>query len=253
MDTVAAEDRFRYTTIAHAAHRFCCPLSGHKAERLLRLLALKAASSVVDIGCGRGNLLALALDMSGGSGTGIDINPNFIAAGKREHVSLIAAGRMRLVEQNAQDALRTLPAQDAAFCIGSAHYLGGLAVALDDIRKRLKPGGLVLLGEGYWKRTPDPEYLALLNARADSLDTHADNAARCRELGFDVLYTTQATIDEWDDYEGLYAKGVLDHCRQHPNEGEAAAWRRRVVSWQDGFLRWGRDTLGFAYYVLRSR
>ncbi len=253
MNSVPNDDRFRFTTAAHAQHRFHSPLSAEKAARLIVLLGLRGTSSVVEIGCGKAHLLALALEQSGARGIGIDINPEFIAAAKRAHVELVGSGRMRVLEQSAQEALRTLAPQDAFFCIGSAHYMGGLSAALTDIRARLKPGGHVLLGEGYWKRAPDDEYLALLGARQDALDTHADNAVRCRELGFDVLYTTQATVDEWDDYEGLYAKAIFDFCHKAPGDPAASQWRRRAASWQDGFLRWGRDTLGFAYYVLRLR
>jgi SAM-dependent methyltransferase len=248
-----AADPYRFTTVAHRAHRFGGPLSDAKAAVMVELLGLHARSQVLDLGCGKANLLAMVLQRWGCSGLGVDVNPHFVAEAKRAHFALVAGGRLKLLEQSGGAVLNKGGEFDAALCLGAAHYLGGLQRLLTDLRRCLNRGAVVLVGEGYWAKAPAPAFLDLIAGHEDQMGSHAENAQRARSAGYDVLYTTTASTDEWDEYEGLYAKNVLEFCHHHPQDADTPAWRARVERWQDGWLRWGRDTLGFGYYVLRLR
>jgi SAM-dependent methyltransferase len=246
-------DPYRFTTIAHRAHRFGGPLFDAKAAVLVELLGLNAKSHVLDLGCGKANLLAMVLQRWGCSGLGVDVNPHFLAEARRAHFALVAGGRLRLAEQSGEVTLQAGGRFDAVLCLGAAHYLGGMQQLLTQLRCCLRRAGVVLIGAGFWARPPAPAFLELIGGREEQMETHAENAQRARQAGYDVLYTSTASFDEWDEYEGLYARNLLDFCHQYPDDPEAAAWRARVERWQDGWLRWGRETLGFAYYLVRSR
>ncbi len=249
----APVDPYRFTTIAHRAHRFGGPLSDTKAAVLVELLGLNAKLQVLDLGCGKANLLAMVLQRWGCTGLGVDVNPHFLAEARRAHFALVAGGRLKLAEQSGDVVMQKAGQFDAVLCLGAAHYLGGMQRLLMELRRCLGRDGVVLIGEAFWSRPPTPAFLDLIGGRQAQMGTHAENAQRARHAGYDVLYTSTASCDEWDEYEGLYAKNVLDFCHQHPDDPEAAAWRARVERWQDGWLRWGRETLGFAYYLVRSR
>jgi SAM-dependent methyltransferase len=201
-----AADPYRFTTVAHRAHRFGGPLSDTKAAVMVELLGLHARSQVLDLGCGKANLLAMVLQRWGCSGLGVDVNPHFVAEAKRAHFALVAGGRLKLLEQSGGAVLNKGGEFDAALCLGAAHYLGGLQRLLTDLRRCLNRGAVVLVGEGYWAKAPAPAFLDLIAGHEDQMGSHAENAQRAR-----------------------------------------------VERWQDGWLRWGRDTLGFGYYVLRLR
>jgi len=47
---------------------------------------------------------------------------------------------------------------------------------------------------------------------------------------------------------GNVERYVLDH----PDDPDAAAMRKRIRTWRDGYLRWGRTTMGFALYLHRK-
>ena len=71
---------------------------------------------------------------------------------------------------------------DLAVCIGSSHaFGGGYELGLRSLAGLVGIGGQVLLGEGFWRRTPDPAYLEALG---------------------------DATEDEFADYGGLVRAGI---------------------------------------------
>lgn len=50
-------------------------------------------------------------------------------------------------------------------------------------------------------------------------------------------------------YEGLYCLSMESFVRDHPQDPDAAPFRERIRAWRDAYRRWGRDTLGFGYYL----
>lgn len=96
----------------------------------------------------------------------------------------------------------------AILCLGASQSFGGNVPCLEKSRSWLKEGGRLLLGEGYWKREPADAYLSALGATRDEMGSHAENAARAVEFGFNVLLTSTSNDDEWDAYEGLYCRAA---------------------------------------------
>jgi SAM-dependent methyltransferase len=138
----------------------------------------------------------------------------------------------------------------AVICMGSSQAVGSFADALAWAFRALRPGGVALFGDGYWKHPPPADYLDVLGATADEMGSHADNAARAREVGFRVLRTMTCNDDEWDEYEGLYCNAVERYVEANPDDPDASAMAQRIRRWHDAYLRWGRDTLGFGFYFL---
>ena len=135
-------------------------------------------------------------------------------------------------------------------CMGSSQAIGSFADALAWSARALKPGGTALFADGYWKAPPAEAYLAVLGATADEMRTHAENAAAARDAGFRVLATMTSSDDEWDEYEGLYCAAMERYLDAHPDDPDADAMAARIRRWHDAYLRWGRDTLGFGFYLL---
>ncbi len=139
---------------------------------------------------------------------------------------------------------------DAVICMGSSQAVGTFADALSWAWRALRPGGTALFADGYWKQPPTQDYLDVLGATADEMQSHAGNAALARDAGFRVLATATASDDEWDEYEGLYCNAVERYVDAHPEDPDIEAMDGRIRPWHDAYLRWGRDTLGFGFYLL---
>jgi len=230
---------------------FANPLDEAVVDRVLALLELGPGARVLDVGCGNAELLIRLVERYGVEGTGIDPNADFIAEGRRRAAARGVADRLRLHAVAVADHDGGADAYDAALCIGATHAYGDFDRTLAALRGRVRPGGHVLIGDGYWKRTPDPGYLELLGAAPDEMTTHAGNVARAEALGFVLQYAAVAGEADWDHYEGLYRRAVERHVAEHPDDPETPAYRERIRRWHAGYLAWGRDTLGFGLYLLR--
>jgi SAM-dependent methyltransferase len=249
-DRDAAELRRKSTTIGHADHLFLSPLSEAKADWLISLLDPPRGAVVLDIGCGKaGFLRRLLRQRPAVRGIGVDTNPAFIADAAEAAKAEGLGDRLTLKAQSAETLLQDQPAIDILLCFGASQALGDFEGLIAAARRALRPGGLILVGEGFWQRPPQAEYLHVLGATADELNDHAGNAARLRANGFDILATSRASPDEWDHYEGLYCRAKTLWARNHPTDPDAAQILAAAQAWHDAYLRWGRETLGFGWYL----
>jgi hypothetical protein len=126
----------------------------------------------------------------------------------------------------------------------------GWDAALRDIPAWLEPGGLALLGPGYWRRPPAPDYLASTGIAADEMEPLAGLFARAEAAGWRTRAVHESTPAEWDDYEHAYANGVRAWCDAHAQDPDAAPFRERIERWSAAYERWGRDTMGYALALL---
>lgn len=242
-------EHVRFSTIAHRDHDFCNPLDPAVLDQVTDRLDLAAGRRVLDVGCGKGALLVRIAERCGASGTGVDINAAFLAEAR---MRAERSGVAPLIELREMEASRLdAPAGwfDAGICIGSTHALGGYRETLRALARLMRPGGAVLIGEGYWRREPDPEYLDRLGATADEMTTHEDTIAAGEAEGLASRGAWVSSERDWDRYEDLYARTVETWVATHAEDPEAPAARERIRRWRETYLRWGRDTLGFGLYL----
>ncbi|SDY68792.1 Methyltransferase domain-containing protein [Collimonas sp. OK242] len=251
----SSQDQFKYTTIAHSDHRYCCPLSPAKASTLIAALQLAPDALVLDAGCGKAALLRDLLQSTPASvrGIGVDINSRFLAEAANEWASSNPGDdRLTLVESLIVQHPLPATGYDAILCIGSSHAFGGFDRSLAISKQWLKPGGLLLIGESYWKLSPSEQYLAMLGATRDELTSHEQNASRALTHGYKLLTSTVSSDDEWDQYEGMYYQAMMRHVATHPEDPDATGFSERAQRWYDSYLASGKAMLGFGYYLLEK-
>ena len=245
-------DRFKFTTIAHRHHAICNPISSESLDAVLAALALGPEDTAIDIGCGKGEALIRLGERYGVIGTGLDVNPEFLKIAERESARRLRSGMIAFHLTEATSFQAQPDSYTAAICLGSTHAYGSFGSALESLARLVHPGGSILIGEGYWRREPDPGYLHLLGAERDELNDHAGNIAQGAVTGLHPLTNRESSLAEWDAYEDLYAETVEEYLQANPDDPDATELRDRVRSWRDGYLRWGRDTLGFGTYTFRK-
>ncbi|MGB7195826.1 MAG: class I SAM-dependent methyltransferase [Collimonas pratensis] len=251
--SVSTQDPFKYTTIAHSGHHYCSPLSADTAASLLAALQLQAGALVLDAGCGKAALLRDLLASQPVRGVGVDINPAFLAeAANAWAASNPGDGRLTLIASQLEQHPLPADGYDAILCVGSTHALGGFEPSLALYRQWLKPGGVLLVGEGYWKQPPSNEYLMTLGATEDELSSHAENIARALAQGFKLRLAMASSDGEWDWYEHMYCQAVMQYAASHPQDPDAPAFRDRARRWHDSYLAAGCSTLGFGFYLLEK-
>jgi SAM-dependent methyltransferase len=238
-------DRTRYSSIAHRDHSFYSPLSEQTVDALIERLQLVPSARVLDVGCGKAEMLVRAVERYAASGVGIEPNRSFIERARRH-------ARVVLHAADVQDVQLAGESFDAAFCIGSTHAFGKYADALRELAALLRNAGCLMVGEGYWKRPPDPRYLDVLGGGADEFTSHEANIRAGEALGLRLRFAATSSEAEWDAYEGLYAASIERFAAEHPADPDRDAMLERSRGWYASYNKWGRSTLGFGVYLFEK-
>jgi SAM-dependent methyltransferase len=242
--------RERFSAIRHGDLPFHNPLDPAVVDEVLDVARLGPDDRAVDLGCGPGELLVRLAERTGCGGLGVDLATAQIEEARRR-----AAAR-------APDAALTFDAIDAgavsgefalAACVGSTHALGGLAAAVQRLAQLARPGGHVLVGDGFWAQEPTDAYLeALGGATRDELLGFAGLVRAGEPHGLTAVYVRVASEADWDRYEWTLTANGERFLAEHPDAPEAADLR----AWNEASLDRilgpsGRGTMGFALVLLR--
>lgn len=247
-------DPQKFYDITHREHEVLNPTSLEKQERLVTLLRLPTGAQVVDIACGKGGFLIRLAEAYGARGLGVDISPFYIAEAERRLKARAASAGIAFTRMNGADFKPDEPRSlDLASCIGGSWIFGGHAHTLEALLRLVRPGGWVVVGEPYWRQEPTGKYLEALGCAREDLGSHASNAEAGEQRGAELVHTIVSSQDDWDRYEGLQWLATADYARAHPDDPDLAELTERVSKAKSAYLRWGRDTLGWAIYMFRSR
>ncbi|MGW7254682.1 SAM-dependent methyltransferase [Streptomyces sp. NPDC054834] len=232
------------------------PLSEFRAAAMVRRLAGLRPATVLDIGCGWGELMLRVLDaVPDARGTGIDLRAEDLARGRLNAEARGLAGRVEFVEESALGTGRG-PA-DLVLCLGAGQALSTAeppahtTEALRELRRLVTDGGRVMLGEGFWERTPTPAELSGMWPGASGEDHHS--LARLVDLavaaGFRPEWIETASPAEWEEFESAYQADTEVWLAGHPDHPLAAETRERLDRHRAQWMSY-RGVLGLAYLTL---
>ena len=242
---------WKFFDITHRDHVICNPLSSQKLDELVDLLDLPVGARVLDIACGKGEMLVRLAERYGIEGVGVDISPYCIRDAMEKAKARVPGASLTFLEMDGAQFVAEEGSFDLAMCLGASFVFGGYRGTLRALARFVRPGGQVLVGEPYWKTTPPPEYLAATGLRPDEFGTHADNVAAGIQEGLVPLYTLVSSEDDWDRYEALQWRAAERYAAANPDDPDVPELLRRVRHDRDAYLRWGRDTLGWSVYLFR--
>lgn len=246
-------DKWKYFDITHKYHLLCNPMSEVKFERFCELLDLQEVSRVLDIACGKGEVLIRLAEEHGISGVGVDISPFCIRECKGKHLERTPERDLTFIEMDGADYQPASGEQfDVTMCLGASWIFENHIGTLKALKQMTKPGGLVIVGEPFWLKEPEAEYLEALGMTRDSFGLHEENVYQGEEMGLTCLYTLVSNKDDWDHYETLQWWAVDRYIQSHGDDPDNQELIEKTKTAKETYLRWGRDTLSWGIYIFKN-
>ena len=154
-----------------SAHRIHNPITPEKLATLGAALRLESGARVLDLGSGSGEMLCTWARDHEINGTGIDKSQLFTEQAKRRAVELGVASQVTCIHGDAAGYVFDEKA-DVIACVGATWIGGGVAGTIELLAQSLRAGGVILIGEPFWRQLPPTEDVAkgcLANTLSDFL------------------------------------------------------------------------------------
>ena len=244
----------RIFTITESAHRIHNPFTPEKLATLGKALRLEPGAWVLDLGSGSGEMLCTWAHDHGILGTGIDLSPLFTEQAKRRAEELGVADRVTFIHGDAAGYVSDEKVEVAA-CVGATWIGGGVAGTIELLARSLRAGGILLVGEPYWRQVPPTEAVAqgcLAHAISDFLPL-PDLLASFGRLGYDVVEMVLAAQDDWDRYEAAQWLTMRRWLEAHPDDELAPEVRAKLTSDPERYAAYTREYLGWGAFALMPR
>lgn len=143
----------RSFTVRESSHRIHNPFTSTKLATLGQALHLAPGTWVLDLASGSGEMLCTWARAHQITGTGVDISTVFTERARARAAELGVTGQVDFVHGDASGYVADEPV-DLAACIGATWIGDGPAGTIELLERSLRSGGMMLIGEPYWRQAP---------------------------------------------------------------------------------------------------
>ena len=244
----------RIFNITESAHRIHNPFTPDKFATLGAALRLQSEARVLDLGSGSGEMLCTWARDHDIVGTGIDMSSLFTEQAKKRAEELGVSHQVKFIHDDAAGYVSDEKA-DVAACVGATWIGGGIAGTIKLLAQSLRAGGIILIGEPYWRQLPPTEEIAkgcLANSISDFLSL-PELIASFGNLGYDVVEMVLANQDGWDRYEAAKWLTMRRWLEANPNDELAEEIRSKLISEPERHAAYTREYLGWGVFALMPR
>lgn len=244
----------RSFTIRESSHRIHNPLTSEKLATLGQAVSPARGTAMLDLACGSGEMLCTWARDHRVTGTGVDISTAFIGSARTRAAELGVAERVAFVHGDASGYVASQPAGIAS-CVGATWIGGGVAGTVALLRRSLAPGGMMLIGEPYWRREP-PDQATVEGCDATSQDEWLPLPELIESfggLGCDVVEMVLADSGSWDRYAAAQWLNIRRWLDANPGDELADQMRAELTDAPARYARYRRQYLGWGVFVLMDR
>jgi SAM-dependent methyltransferase len=243
----------RHHEIAEAGHRILNPFTEEKLRLLGEVAGIEAGTRILDLACGKGEMLCRWAEWFGSEGIGDDLSHVFLAAARERATELGVAERVTFVQGDAATYAIEPGSFDIAACIGATWIGDGIGGTIELLSPALRDGGRMLIGEPFWHEPPPSEAVDALGFGPDDYTSLAGTAERIAAAGMELVEMVLADRDSWDRYEAAQWRTIAAWLDANPSDPDHAAMRTFLDANRESYLAWGRRYLGWGVFVMRPR
>jgi len=244
----------RIFTIRESSHRIHNPFTADKLAALGQALRLTPGTRALDLASGSGEMLCTWARDHRVTGTGVDLSTVFTAKAQARAAELGVADQVGFVQGDASGHVADEPV-DLAACIGATWIGDGVAGTVELLSRSLRPGGLMLIGEPYWRKAPPTQDVVEGCHAGSAADfrTLPDLIGHFGDLGYDVVEMMLADQDSWDRYQAAQWLNLRHWLDRNPGDELATTVRAELTTGPVGYVRYTREYLGWGVFALMRR
>lgn len=237
--------------ITHAEHRILDPLTDAKLMLLGEVSRVGPDTRILDLACGKGEMLCRWAAAFGSAGHGVDLSEVFVSAARDRAEELGVTDRVTFELGDAGTYTAKAASYDIASCLGATGIGGGLRGTIDLLRPAVRPDGLLLLGEPYWTEpAPDAAYEAFKIGR-DDFASLTGTLDRLQDADVELVEMVLADGDSWDRYVAAQWWTTERWLAANPESADAPRLREIFETWRRIHLAYQRRYLGWGVFVCR--
>lgn len=244
----------RIFTISESEHRIHNPFTAQKYATLGQVLRMTPGTRILDLGSGSGEMLCTWAHDHGICGVGIDMSLLFSEQATLRASELGVTEHVRFIHADATGYIAAKK-YDIAACVGATWIGGGVAGTVELLAKSLKPGGVILIGEPYWRQLPATENIAQACGATSVADflILPELVSSFSKLGYNIVEMVLADQEGWDRYEAAKWLTMRRWLETNPNDDFAQEVRELLRTLPERHVTFTREYIGWGVFALMQR
>ena len=232
--------------VSERYHTLINPLSEWKVLELGEVAGMQKGTRVIDFGCGFAEPLVLWAERFGIRALGIEFRPYACRRARERIEQKGLAEQIEIVETRGEEYEAAPGSFDIGVCLGASFIWNGFRPTIQALRKTVRKGGRLIIGEVFWNLSNIPPDHAL----REKYHCEHELVEIAGEEGYSMEYVRHSSRDDWDTYEAKNWRSLRAWLRENPDHEDF----RQVADWlrqqQIEYTRFNREYQGWGAYVL---